>query len=226
MFFKNIKKSQVLLVGSLLILGGLFFLFYGHLSVLKRDVFEDARLNIYFNDHDDSQNVYDVSDSSNVVKDESVNISDNNSVSNSDNNVSSKPTFRYNYIGYLEIPRISLKRGFVSKDSKYNNIQYNVTVSDAAVFPDVKNGNFILYAHSGDAYISFFAYLYKLEIGDFAYVTYNNVRYKYKLVKIEVQPKTGKIAIHRPNYDVNGLTLITCTKGSDTEQSIYIFELV
>ena len=26
--------------------------------------------------------------------------------------------------------------------------------------PDVENGNLILMAHSGDAYISFFAYLY------------------------------------------------------------------
>ncbi len=219
---KKIKKSQVLLVGSLLILVGVFFLLYGHLSVLKRDVFEEERLKIYFNDQDVSQNVYDVSDSSNVV-DESNSVPINN---NSNNSNSNQNTFRYDYIGYLEIPKISLKRGFVSKNSKYNNIQYNVTVSDAAQFPDIKNGNFILYAHSGDAYISFFAYLYRLDLGDFAYVTYNNVRYKYRLVKIEVQPKNGKIAIHRPNYDVNGLTLITCTKGSDTEQSIYIFELV
>lgn len=207
-----------MLVGSLLILIGVIFLLYGHFSLLKRDVFEEVRLNIYFNkESDDSQNVYDVSDSSNVVNESTNNVIDNNP---------NKTNFKYNYIGYLEIPKISLKRGFVSKDSKYNNIQYNVTVSDAAAFPDVKNGNFILYAHSGDAYISFFAYLYKLNVGDFAYVTYNSIRYKYKLVKIEIQPKTGKVAIHRPNYDVNGLTLITCTRNSDTEQSIYIFELV
>lgn len=214
------KKSQILLLGSLLILCGVFFLLFGHLLGLKRDVFEDARLKIYFDDVNDSEEVYDTSNITNVTDNTTV-VSDNTDVVKPSNNKA-----RYNYIGYLEVPKIGLKRGFVSKDSKYNNIQYNVTISDAAVFPDVKNGNFILYAHSGDAYISFFAYLYKLNIGDIAYVTYNNVKYKYKLVKIEVQPKSGRIAIHRPNYDVNGLTLITCTKGSDTEQSIYIFELV
>ena len=219
---KKIKKSHILLVGSLLILSGVYFLCYGHLNMLKRDVFEEVRLSLFFND-DHSEEVYDI-ESNNVVD-----TPDNNDVgSSAENSNSTKPTntFKYDYIGYLEVPRISLKRGFLSKNSKYNNIQYNVTVSDAADFPDVENGNFILYAHSGDAYISFFAYLYKLEVGDIAYITYNNVKYKYKLVKIEVQPKTGKIAIHRPNYNVKGLTLITCTKDSDTEQSIYIFELV
>ena len=219
---KKIKKSQVLLVGSLLILSGLYFLSYGYFNLLKRDVFEEVRLELSFN-NEISEEVYDIVEPNNVV-DTPV----NNSQSSGESGSTTKPTntFKYNYIGYLEIPKIGLKRGFLSKDSKYNNIQYNVTVSDVANFPDVENGNFILYAHSGDAYISFFAYLYKLDIGDIAYVTYNGNKYKYKLVKVEVQPKVGVIAIHRPNYNVKGLTLITCTKDSDTEQSIYIFDLV
>lgn len=217
----KIKKSHVLLAGSLLILIGVYCISYGHLDVLRRDVFEEVRLKLQFDQKEEVDEVYDVTDVDNVT--EPVGDANNNQQENTNKNTT---TFKYNYIGYLEIPKISLKRGFVSKDSKYNNIQYNVTVSNAADFPDVQNGNFILYAHSGDAYISFFAYLYKLDIGDVAYVTYNNKKYEYKLVKIEVQPKTGRVAVHRPNYNVNGLTLITCTKDSDTEQSIYIFELV
>ena len=92
----------------------------------------------------------------------------------------------------------------MAKESKYNNISYNVTVSEQANYPDEEKGNFILMAHSGDSYISYFAYLYRLQLGDIAKVTYNNQQYKYRLVKIEEQPQVGVVAIHR----------------------IYIFELV
>ena len=91
--------------------------------------------------------------------------------------------------------------------------------------PDVDNGNFIIYAHSGDAYISFFAYLYKLSIGDHAYVTYNNTKYDYELVKIENLPKTGSLVLTRPNPNTKELTLITCTKDSDSLQSVYYFNI-
>ena len=136
-----------------------------------------------------------------------------------------QPKVYYNYIGYLEIPKIKLKRGFVDRNSKYNNIQYNVTISDVANMPDVDNGNFILYAHSGDAYIAYFAFLYKLNIGDYAYVTWNNQKYTYQLVKKEDLPKTGVLEINRPNTNTKELTLITCTKDSDSQQSVYYFDI-
>ena len=65
-----------------------------------------------------------------------------------------------------------------------------------------------------------------MQLGDIAKVTYNNQQYKYRLVKIEEQPKVGVVAIHRDNYNVRALTLITCTKDNDYTQTIYIFELV
>lgn len=219
----KMKKSQILLFGSLLILIGVFVLFSGYLKGLREEVYESVRLSMAFQGEDDSKNkVNDAEDVTNLV----TNPNDSSSSSLSDSSKNNSNKRGYNYVGYLEIPKIKLKRGFLNKDSKYNDINYNVTVSNQADYPDVVNGNFILIAHSGDAYISFFEYLYKLKIGDFAYVTYGGRKYKYKLVKVEEQPKTGEVAIHRPNYQVNGLTLITCTKNSDTTQSIYIFELV
>lgn len=214
--FERFRMSQILTFGSFLLLLGVLIISYGHLEVLREEVFEQVRLSLLGNG--DNSDIEEVTDA-NLVS----NIDSSNEVSSNSN---SSSLYKSRYIGYLEIPKLKFKRGFLSKEDKYNNIEYNVTVSEMAQYPDVKNGNFILMAHSGDAYISFFAYLYKLEIGDLAYVTYNNVKYKYKLVKIEEQPKTGVVAIHRPNYDVNGLTLITCTKDSDSSQSIYIFELV
>ena len=84
-------------------------------------------------------------------------------------------------------------------------------------------GNFILMAHSGNAYISFFDKLYKLEIGDEASVSYNANTYRYRLTNIYNQAKTGTVAIYR-NKNIKTLTLITCTHNDDYNQTIYIFE--
>ena len=91
--------------------------------------------------------------------------------------------------------------------------------------PDVVNGNFILMAHSGDSYISFFANLYKLNIGDDTYITYNGVIYHYQIVNIYEVEKTGLVQIKR-NYDQTSFTMITCTKDNDHTQTVYISELV
>ena len=218
----NFRRSQILTFGSFLIFVGVIVLSFSHLQVLKEEVFEKVRLGLL-----DKDKSVDTKKESEVIDSKPVeNITNNSSTNTTNNNNNSYfKEYNYNYVGYLEIPRIGLKRGFLNKDSKYNNIEYNVTVSEQANYPD-ERGNFILMAHSGDAYISFFAFLYKLKIGNKAYVTYKGEKYTYQLVKIEEQPKTGVVAIHRPNYDVNGLTLITCTKDSDVTQTIYIFELV
>lgn len=136
------------------------------------------------------------------------------------------PTINYDkYLGVLEIPRISLKRGFYGTDSPYNNIEQNVTLVKGSTMPNVDKGNLILMAHSGDAYISFFAYLYKLNVGNDVYVTYNKVKYHYKIVNIYNVDKDGTVSIFR-NYDRTTLTLITCTKDDANRQTVYIAELV
>lgn len=129
------------------------------------------------------------------------------------------------YLGVLEIPKIRLKRGFYSADNRYNNIRYNVTLVGGSDMPDVPGGNLILYAHSGDSYISYFAYLYKLELGDDCYILYNGMAYHYQIVNIYDVEKNGVVNIDR-NYNKTTLTLVTCTKDSDTLQTVYIAELV
>lgn len=129
------------------------------------------------------------------------------------------------YLGVLEIPRIGLKRGFYGVGSRYNNIQYNVTMVNGSSLPDQVNGNTILMAHSGDAYISYFAFLYKLEIGNYAYITYGGNRYTYQLVNRYDVPKIGVVNIVR-DENKTCLTLITCTKDNDSLQTVYILEQV
>ena len=48
--------------------------------------------------------------------------------------------------------------------------------------------------------------------------------YIYVLRDIYNVPKTGEVEIKR-NINQTVLTLITCTHNSDTEQTVYIFEL-
>ena len=132
---------------------------------------------------------------------------------------------KYQYIGYLEIPKIKLKRGFVDKDSKDNNVEKNLFITSNSTYPDVEKGNLIIAAHSGNSYKSFFKNLYKLAVGDTARVEYGGKNYIYQITKIYEQQKTGKIAIYR-DYNKTALTLVTCTKDDDTKQTVYIFELV
>ncbi len=128
------------------------------------------------------------------------------------------------YIGNLEIPKINLNRGFLSIDSKYNHVDRNIQIIKGSTYPNVNKGNFILAAHSGNSYLSYFHNLYKLSKGDMAYINYQGKRYSYKIVNIYEQPKTGKIAIYR---DINKtcLTLVTCTRDKKDKQTVYILEL-
>ena len=210
-------KGQLFKVGLfLLIIGGIVF-FSIPLAKIKDQVFEEMRLAIFRLDiNSEDQTISDVDTENLVVTTPEI-------IEEEPNSSSSRPS--YSYIGELSIPDIRLQRGFVSKDSRYNNINYNITIAQEADYPDVEKGNFILMAHSGNAYISFFDKLYRLEIGAIATVSYEAETYTYKLAKVYTQPKTGKVAIYR-NPDIKTLTLITCTHDDDYNQSIYIFEEV
>ena len=215
--FKHIRKSQLLFIGSFLVFIGIITLSYNHLVFLKDQVFANMKIAIL-----DLENVPNNELPNEVDIPDVENISDGTTYQQNEKEIEIDYS---RYAGVLEIPKISLKRGFYNTDSKYNNIEHNVSMIAGSSMPDVPNGNLMLMAHSGDAYISFFAYLYRLKVGDSAYVTYQGNRYKYQIVNIYTVPKTGKVAVYR-NYNKTTLTLITCTKNDDTTQTIYIAELV
>ena len=208
----NIKKSHILIIGSFFVFVGIVTLSWDYLSKMKRDVYENMKISM-------------MGDSSNLIEEKVIeDIPEVEKVSQEDNN--NNYVIDYSkYLGVLEIPKIGLKRGFYNTDSKYNNIQYNVTMIGGSNLPDVDKGNLMLMAHSGDAYISYFAYLWMLGIGDHAYVTYNGRKYDYQVVNIYNVKKNGVAVIHR-NTEKTTLTLITCTKDNDSSQTIYILELV
>ncbi len=136
-----------------------------------------------------------------------------------------KKPVTYDYIGKIIIKKIGLERGFVSKNSKYNSVDYGIETHKISDYPNVSKGNLILLSHSGTSYRSFFRNLYKLSIGDECIIEYQGKEYKYVIKKIYNKPKIGKITIDR-DYNKTTLTLITCTHNSKTEQTVYIAELV
>ena len=208
----KIKKSQLCLFGSLLVIVGITVLSMEHIKELKKQVFSDMQLS--FMNEDNTNDIIQDVPKVEEVKEETP----------KEENTTKQIDYS-KYTGIIEIPKITLKRGFYNFGHRYNDIEHNVTVIGGSTMPDVVNGNLILAAHSGDAYISYFAYLYKLVIGDYVYITYNGITYKYQIVNIYNVLKTGSVTINR-NEARTTLTLITCTKNSDTEQTVYIAELI
>lgn len=129
------------------------------------------------------------------------------------------------YLGVLDIPKINFYKGFYSKTSSLNNVQFNLFVLKESDYPDVVNGNLIIAGHSGNYNNSYFNDLYKLSIDDTVTVHYQGKDYTYKITKIYNEKKTGTVRILR-NKNKTSLTLITCTNGDNYHQTIYIAELI
>ena len=199
---KRISPEMIAIIGSITILIGGFFLSYNYIQSKKVMAF-DYISNVFY---DQNQEII-VSDGEQQVEDEE----DLGEVTN-------------NYIGYLSIPKINLKKGFLDKRSPDNDVEKNILVVEGSSYPTKEKGNLILAGHSGTGWKAFFNDLYKLNKGDKAIVTYKGKTYTYKITNIYTQPKVGKIAIYR-NYDKTTLTLITCTNYDSTTQTIYIAEL-
>ena len=198
------RNSQVATacISALMLIIGCFFLSYNYIQSKKVMAF-DYISNVFY---DQNQEII-VSDGEQQVEEEE----DLGEVTN-------------NYIGYLSIPKINLKKGFLDKRSPDNDVEKNILVVEGSSYPTKDKGNLILAGHSGTGWKAFFNDLYKLNKGDKAIVTYKGKTYTYKITNIYTQPKVGKIAIYR-NYDKTTLTLITCTNYDSTTQTIYIAEL-
>ena len=204
---KRISPSVVAIVGAVLTLIGGFFISYNYIQAKKVYAY-DYMANVFYESNEKEEVA------SQIVEEQE---GENEEEEESD-------TYTDEYIGYLTIPKINLNKGFVDKRSSENDVEKNIMVIEGSNYPNVKKGNFIIAGHSGTGWKAFFNELYRLNIGDEAYVTYKGKKYTYKITNIYKQPKTGKIAIYR-NYDKTTLTLITCTNNDDTTQTVYIAEL-
>lgn len=213
---RKLSKNVKITLSILLIFIGIALISFTYFSGIKSNLFNYKNLNLLEQEIVLPEEVEEIIEIDTTVS--------TNVVNTTVPTTTKKVVKKDSYIGYLEIPKINVKRGFLSLDSKYNSVKYNIMLIKGSDMPDVKNGNLILAAHRGNSSVSFFENLYKLKKGDTAKVTYNNKTYSYKLVDDYLVPKTGKITISR-NADATTLTLITCTRYGNETQTVFIFEL-
>lgn len=197
-------SNIVAIIASIIILLGGFIFSYNYINS-KKTIAYDHIINVFYNTNE-----------SNKTK-PTENVEEKQPEEEIKNNT--KTT--YDYIGYLEIPKINLKKGFVKKESSANNVEKNIYIVDKSDYPDKEKGNFIIAGHSGTGWKAFFNDLYKLKKDNVIYVTYGNKKYTYKIDNIYTQKKTGTIAIYR-DYSKTTLTLVTCTNNDNTTQTVYI----
>lgn len=217
----KLKNSTILLFGVTLIFVGIITGFLEYFKEKKDNAFSKMNILLY-----ESEIPKEVKSDDDLDK----NKDDSNDPNNSDdpepetNPSENNPQYNYSYAGILEIPKINLKRGFLDVNSKYNNVDYNITVINGSTMPDTTNNNLILASHSGNCSVCYFHNLYKINTGDVAYVYYKGIKYGYTVTNIYEVEKTGSVAIYR-DYSKKVLTLITCTRNSNTKQTVYILEL-
>ena len=140
-------------------------------------------------------------------------------VINSKNHISYK-TSKNNYYAIIEIPSISLKKGLINKESKYNNVNKNIETLKNSDTPDVVGGSVLLASHSGNSRVSYFKNLYRVNIGDSINIYYNNYKYEYKITDIYNQEKTGTITYQYKNTTM--IVLTTCNQQQKGKQIIVI----
>ena len=220
------KRKTIVTIGVLTVFIGLCILSSTYFNQKKFEVFDDMN-DLYY---EQLVSMEEEEIPSEIENGEEPITDDEEPDSTPSSDVNPKPVvpeidYTKYYVGYLNIPKINLKKGFTEIDNRYNNVNRNIQVIKPSNYPDVVGGNFIIAGHSGSSSVSFFKDLYKLVLGDEVYITYNGVDYKYVIKNIYTDLKDGDVVIRR-NKEATTLTLITCTKGDKTTQTIYICEKI
>ena len=200
---RKTKNKSWLIIGSVIMLIGFGLIGYDYYSNKKIDNNEELAIEEFYNNEDISKEIHEEPEEE--VKEE-------------------KPKEKINYIAILKIPKIKLERGLVDPKSYLNNINYNIEILKESSMPDEVNGNVILAAHSGNARISYFRNLDKLNIGDEISIDYKSNIYKYRVSDIYLIDKNGTAEIIR-NINKSTLTLITC-KHNTKKQIVVIAEMI
>lgn len=199
---ENKSNKSLVILGSLFLISGLSLFFLTSYTGFKTKTDEDIALDNFY------------------IEEQPEEITDNTTTKEV---VEEKKETSINYIAVLRIPKINLKRGLVDKDSKYNNIKYNIMIHKESDAPDKEGGNVILVAHSGTAGVSYFRNVDKLSLDDEIYLDYNSQTYSYKITNIYDIEKTG-IAPIRKETTKSTITLITCRHNTN-KQIVVIAEI-
>ncbi len=202
------SKSQLIIVGSLLIILGTLIIGGKYLYNYLETKNEEQLIDTFFEEQKEI-----AEDTTPEVPEEKVETE------------KPQPTkTKIDYFAVIKIPKIGLEKGLANKGSYYNNVNRNILVVKESDMPDKDKGNVILAGHSGSGRTAYFKNLHKLERDDEVSIFYNGNEYKYKVLNQYDIEKTGTANIVR-NVEKSTLTLITCRHNTN-KQIIYICELV
>ena len=144
----NNKLKYQVTAGVVLIIVGIALLLINFINDKRDQVFSDMNLALTSALKDTTN------DTSEEENNDTITTTSDTSTSDSNSNDS---TYVYEpYLGEIEIPKISLRKGFYSKESNLNNVKFNLYVMPTSSYPDVQNGNFIIAGHSGNYNNSYF----------------------------------------------------------------------
>lgn len=222
------ERNVKIIIGVIISILGIVIIGSDYYLSLKHEIFDDMNKAYYDQNIDISASPEEINnnDQEDISNNDETNDSSNQEPIVEPDNKKNNNQNVENYISYLRIPKIELNRGFYNTTSTLNNVNKNIYVHPASTFPnDVSGNNLILASHSGSSSISYFKKLYKLELEDDVYLEYNGKTYHYKIKNIYTVPKDGTVAL-RIKQDVSTISLITCTKGDNKTQTIYICELI
>lgn len=132
-----------------------------------------------------------------------------------ENNKPIKQDRRYDYVAVLEIPSIELKRGFLAKDSEYNDVKYNIELLR------YDERQIVLASHNGNNGNSYFSNLNKLNLGDDINIYYNGNIYEYIYSDSYEIKKDGHASIYCDD-DKKSIVLITCSDDKSDGQVVHI----
>lgn len=196
----DMKKSLLLVIGSLLIFISIFLFSFNYYNSYKDDLKEQKNLDDFYQEQEEIKE---------IIKDNKEDIE--------------KVKVDSNYIAVLKIDKINLEKGLYEIGNSLNNVDHNIEILSGSNMPNVENGNLVLASHNGYLKESYFRNLYKVEIHDKISVFYDSYEYIYEVINTYKVEKTGTVKVIR-NNNKNTLTLITCS--GDNEQLVVICELV
>lgn len=199
---ENKSNKSLVILGSLFLISGLSLIALTIYTTFKTKSEEDIALDNFY------------------IEEKQIETTDDTTT---EDVVEKKKDTPINYEAVLRIPKINLKRGLADRDSKYNNIKYNIMINKESDTPDKEGGNVILVAHSGTSGVAYFRNVDKLSLNDEIYLDYNNKTYSYKITNIYDIEKTG-VAPIRKETTKSTVTLITC-RHSTNKQIVVIAEI-
>lgn len=204
---KKDSKSQLLIVGSLLIILGFGIIGGKYLYNYLQNKNEEKLIDVFYEEQEEIEENTNTEEQVETPTEEKP-----------------KSSSKVDYVAVIKIPKIGLEKGLCAKGTYCNNVNRNIQILNESDYPDKEKGNVMLAGHSGSGRVSYFRKLDKLSQDDEVSIFYNDSEYKYKVVNQYDIEKNGTANIVR-NAEKNTLTLITCRHNTN-KQIVIICELV